>query len=64
MKKEPLFYVAVTFTVVGLSLIGLGVGRIFTRPYVGTIIGLGVGLCASALVLLRVFRRIDAFDKK
>ena len=64
MKKEPLFYVAVIFTVVGLSLIGLGVGKIFDRPCIGTIIGLGIGLCATALTLFSVFRRIDAYEKK
>ncbi|MBL7884241.1 MAG: hypothetical protein JNL69_09240 [Bacteroidia bacterium] len=64
MKKETLFYVAVIFTVIGLSLIGLGVGKIFNRPCVGTIIGLGIGLCATALILFRIFRRIDAFEKK
>jgi len=34
------------------------------RPCVGTIIGLGTGLCATALILFRLLRRIDAFEKK
>jgi len=64
MKKEPLFYTGISFTIVGISLVGFGVGIIFNRPCVGTIIGLGTGLCATALILFRLLRRIDAFEKK
>jgi len=64
MKKERIFYSAIVFTIVGLSLIGLGVGKIFSRTCVGTTIGLGLGLAISALMLFKIFRRIDAFEKK
>jgi len=64
MKKETLFNWAIVFLVFGLSLIGLGVGKIFTRPCEGTIIGVGCGLTTSAFVLLKLFRRRDAFEKK
>ena len=64
MKNEKIFYSAVVFTILGLSLIGLGVGKVFNRPCVGTIIGLGLGLLTSALTLFKIFRRMDAFEKK
>lgn len=64
MKREPLFYGAVVFTVVGFTLIGLGTGKVFNTPCEGAIIGVGVGLCVTALPLFNVFRRIDSYEKK
>ncbi len=64
MKKQPLFYTAIIFAIVGLTLIGFGVGKIFCRPCTGTIIGLGAGLCSTAIILFKTFRRIDAYEKK
>ena len=64
MKKETLFNWAVIFLIVGLTLIGWGVGKLFNRHCEGIIIGVGFGLYISALVLLKMFRRKDAFEKK
>ncbi|MBG9374600.1 hypothetical protein I5907_00005 [Panacibacter sp. DH6] len=64
MKKESLFIWAVIFLISGLSLIGWGVGKLFIRPCEGIMIGFGCGLTTSAIVLLRLFRRRDAFEKK
>ena len=64
MKKETLFYSAVIFLIIGLTLIGWGVGKLFNRPCEGITIGIGFGLSISALVLFKMFRRRDAFEKK
>lgn len=64
MKKEIIFYTAITFALLGFTLLGLGIGTIFCRPLVCSIIGFGTGLIISAFALFRVFRRIDAYEKK
>lgn len=61
MKKELIYYVAIVFALSGFTLLGLGLGIIFSRPCVGSIIGFGTGLIISSLTLFRVFRRIDAY---
>lgn len=64
MKKETLFNWAVIFLIIGFTLIGWGVGKLFNRQCEGIIIGAGLGLSISALVLFKMFRRKDAFEKK
>jgi len=64
MKKETLFNSAIIFLLIGLSLIGWGIGIIFVSPCEGLIIGVGCGLTNSAIILLKLFRRRDAFEKK
>lgn len=64
MKKETQFNIALLFLIVGLVLIGWGVGRIFEHAFEGIIIGAGFGLTLSASMLLKVFRRRDAYEKK
>ena len=64
MKKETLFNWAIILLVVGPTLIGLGIGKLFGKECEGIIIGLGLGLTISALALLKIFRRRDAFEKK
>lgn len=64
MKKEFLFYTAIVFALLGFTLVGLGIGILFCKPCVGSMIGFGIGLTTSSLAIFRVFRRIDAYEKK
>lgn len=64
MKKETLFNLAIIFIIIGITLIGLGLGCIFNKTCEGLIIGFGLGLSFSALILLKIFRRRDAYEKK
>ena len=64
MKKEKLFNWAIVFLIVGLTLVGFGVGNLFGKLWEGIIIGNGLGLSVSALVLFKMFRRREAFEKK
>lgn len=64
MKKQSLFNTAIIFTIIGLTLIGYGLGKIFCRPFSGAIIGLGAGLCSTAIILFKTYRRFDAYEKK
>ncbi|MCX2573651.1 hypothetical protein [Pedobacter sandarakinus] len=63
MKKIRVFYLAIILTIVGFSLIGTGIGGIVDRSCIGLIIGLGSGFITTALILFKIFRRIDAFEK-
>jgi hypothetical protein len=64
MKKESIFYLAIIFTIVGLFLTGLGVGKIFNKGCEGAIVGVGIGFTITALKLFNIFRRIDVYEKK
>lgn len=64
MKKETLFNGAIFFLIIGLTLVGWGIGKLFSRQCEGIIIGVGWGLTISALILFKLFRRRDAFEKK
>jgi Na+-driven multidrug efflux pump len=63
MKKETLFNWGIALLIIGSSLIGFGIGKIFDNGCNGSIIGLGVGLVLSSSVLFKVFRRLKAFEK-
>jgi hypothetical protein len=64
MKNETIFYIAICFTIIGLALIGFGVGKMFAENCIGILIGLGSGLLTTGIILFKIFRRKDAFDKK
>jgi hypothetical protein len=63
MKKDTILYLVIVFTIIGPCLTGLGIGKIFNRPFVGTSIGLGLGLTITALILFKIFRRIHTYEK-
>lgn len=63
MKKETQFNIAIVFVVIGITLIGWGIGRIFYYCTEGIIIGLGTGLFISAMKILQVFKRRDVYEK-
>lgn len=64
MKKETIFIIAIISKIVGLCLIGIAIGHIFDRVCVGGLLGLGFGLTLVSFNLFRIFRRIDAYEKK
>jgi len=63
LKKETLFKWGIALQIIGNTLVGYGIGKIFDNNCSGSIIGLGVGLTSSAMILFRVFRRLAAFEK-
>lgn len=64
MKKEILFKLAIIFLIIGLFTVGIGVGKIFERPCIGGIIGLGLGFIFTSIIFLRTVRRLGAYEKK
>ncbi len=63
MKKENLFKWGIAILIIGNTLVGYGIGKIFDNNWSGSIIGLGIGLTSAAMILFRVFRRLTAFEK-
>lgn len=64
MKTENLFYLAIIFLILGMTLIGLGLGCLFQQICEGIIIGLGFGLTFTTFIILKIFRRREAYAKK
>lgn len=62
-ERRILFWLGIGFLIVGSTLIGFGIGRIFTATIEGTIIGFGLGLTISGFSLFKTVRRIIAFEK-
>lgn len=56
-------YTAITFLIVGGTLIGWGFGLIMNNSCEGLIIGLGIGLILSAFQILKISRRKQAYQK-
>lgn len=64
MDKTVLFYIALIINTIGFTLIGIGVGIIFNECYIGTLIGLGMGMTITAIIILKTVRRLNAYEKK
>ena len=64
MNKDNLFILAIILITLGLTLIGLGLGILFSKCWVGVLIGLGIGMSTSAILILKTVRRLIAYEKK
>jgi len=64
MDKTILFYVAIILGIIGFTLLGVGIGKIFNDYWAGTLIGLGTGMIITAIIILKTVRRIIAYEKK
>ncbi len=53
MKKNELFYMAIVINTIGFTLIGIGIGKYFNEFWVGTLVGLGIGMIITTIVLLK-----------
>lgn len=63
MNKDYLFYAGIILSILGLTLIGLGLGILFAKVWVGILIGLGFGMIISAILILKTVRRLIAYEK-
>ena len=63
MNKNNLFYASIILFILGLTLIGLGLGILFCKFWVGILIGLGIGMSVCALLILKTVRRLIAYEK-
>jgi type II secretory pathway component PulF len=58
--KMELLYVAISINIAGFTLIGLGVGKLFHEYWAGTLVGLGIGMIISTILLLKTINSIRA----
>lgn len=64
MHKTLLFYSAITLNIIGFTLLGIGIGEIFNECWIGVLIGLGIGMFITAILILKTVRRLIAYEKK
>lgn len=63
MKTENIFYSSLILLIIGLTLTGLGLGKLFNKNCEGLIIGFGIGITISSIKLIKLYRRKDVFEK-
>lgn len=64
MKKNELFYTAIAIIPIGFTLIGIGVGRLLNEYWAGTLVGLGIGIEVSTIIMLKVVSRLNFQENK
>ncbi len=57
MNKNELLYTAIAINTIGFTLIGIGIGKFFNEYWVGTLVGLGVGMLITTIILLKTVRK-------
>jgi hypothetical protein len=64
MNKNELFYTAIAINTIGFTLIGIGIGKFFNEYWVGTLVGLGMGMLITTIIILKTVRRLSVYDNK
>ncbi len=64
MNKNELFYAAIAINTIGFTLIGIGIGKFFNEYWVGTLVGLGIGMIITTIVLLKNVRKLSVYENK
>ncbi len=64
MNKSELFYTAIVINTVGSTLIGIGIGKFFNEYWVGTLLGLGIGMLITTIIILKTVRRLSVSNNK
>jgi len=64
MNKNELFYIALAINAIGFTLIGIGIGKFFNEYWVGTLVGLGIGMIITTIILLKNAKRLSVYESK
>ncbi|MDM1507766.1 hypothetical protein HX079_18620 [Myroides odoratimimus] len=64
MKRVNVFYCSIGFVIIGISFIGIGIGKLFDKICEGILIGVGFGLFVGALIMYRTYKKLVAYNKK
>jgi len=59
MNKNELFYASIVINIIGLTLIGLGLGKIFNEIWIGILIGSGIGMIITAIILFKTNKKLS-----
>ena len=63
MTKNRLFTISSITLILGFLLIGCGLGHLFQKHCIVSIIGAGVGLVLFAVNAFRTLKRMDIYNK-
>lgn len=58
-KSEIIYFLGILFNILGITVIGLGIGDLFSIWKIGALIGFGLGLYICSFIMLRTARRLD-----
>ncbi|MDB4286046.1 hypothetical protein N9933_01970 [bacterium] len=64
MNKNVLFFMAIAINNIGFTLMGLGVGKFFNEYWVGILVGLGIGMIITTIILLKTVRGLSVDENK
>jgi hypothetical protein len=64
MNKNELLYTAIVINTTGFTLIGIGVGKFFNEYWVGILVGLGIGMLITTIVLLNSVKELNNHENK
>lgn len=63
MTRTALYLIGGLALIIGSLLVGLGIGRLFCKPWEGVLVGLGLGILLVAFISFRIHRRLMAYNK-
>lgn len=63
MTKDKLFKISSVSLILGFLSIGCGLGLLFEKGIIGSIIGIGVGLVSFSITVFRILKRMDIYNK-
>lgn len=62
VNKIQLFYIAIVSNIIGCTLVGLGIGKFFSQYWVGILVGLGIGVLITTIILLKTVGRLNGHE--
>jgi hypothetical protein len=64
MNKNELVYMAIALNIIGFTLVGIGIGNFFNEYWVGTLVGLGIGMIITTIVLLNADKKSNHYENR
>jgi hypothetical protein len=62
MNKNELVYMAIALNIIGFTFVGIGIGKFFNEYWVGTLVGLGIGMIITTIVLLNTAKKSNHYE--
>ena len=60
MSTNALLYIIPAIITTGCTLLGLGVGKLFNEIWAGILMGLGIGMIVTTIILLKTVGELGA----
>lgn len=55
---------AIALNIIGFTFVGIGIGKFFNEYWVGTLVGLGIGMIITTIVLLNTAKKSNHYENK